>query len=643
MTRYCLLLSMEVRIVLSVILIFFRPSSGSTKYNRASSQLTVIPNITATSVRKIYLQSNQITSIPSDALEYATSVWYLNLQENEITTTSEDAFYGIPIARLYLDTNPLAHFPYFPHINNTLTVLGVADCKITNTNWDLVVPYSNLKQLNLAMNVIKEMPDLNQTKSTLESLGLKGCGITELKPYYFRGFEKLKSLNIEANQFTELKDYTFDGLNALIDLKMAFNKFVATEWFAFSGLSSLQGFYASNGLLTTFPCVGPFSPFLAKFGVHTNKIENFPENCTKFANVTEINFSFNNLQGVTINNALRTFTKVDSFNFQKVGKVCLEFDGLNQLKQSTYINLKENNLKYLPEKNCSVNNAEPDDRALDLPRVTELNLYNNELLQVPNISLLVELKRLLLHYNNLTQLPPFVFAGNKNLTDLVISHNKLTKLPPLVFANNKNLQYIDLSSNSLTEAPDLTGGCEKLIKLILNSNNITSLRPNYFNGCLVLKEVYLSHNLLTAMPSFTKIGSSLKILHIKSNRISGVISADMFINLTALYNFDFVGNYITSLDMAFLQHTPLLYNLNLRHNHNLTTIEDPYRWCTGKACKYLQMYVDINSGIRCDESRCWAKRYPAPIKSYFGKCFGKFWKYVTLADLKCPGDVNNFC
>ena len=487
------------------------------------------------------------------------------------------------------------------------------------------------------------MPDLNQTKSTLESLALTGCKISELKPYYFRGFENLQQLNLESNEFTQLKDYTFDGLSALLNLKMANNKITATEWFTFHGLSSLQGFYAYSGYLTTFPCVGPFSPFLNIFQVHGNKIENFPANCTQFANVTDMRFYVNNLQGVTINNALNTFTKVGFFHFKKVGKVCFEFDGVNQLKLSTGIDITENNLKYFPVKNCSVNNTEPDERALDLPVVENLYLQTNELLQLPNISLLVNLKKLYLRHNKLTKLPLLVFAGNKILNYLDMSNNQFTNLPPLVFSSNEDLQHIDISTNLLTEAPDLTGGCKSLTKLQLGSNKITGLPPNYFSGCPVLTDVSLSHNLLTAIPSLTPIGNSLTKLNLDHNQITGHVSADSFLNLTAMHTSNFDSNQITSFDMSLLQHTPSFYQLSFRRNNLQTEIGDPYRWCSRKACVDFRLFVDFNSKVPCDESRCWAKRYPTPIKSYFGKCFGKFWKHVTLADLKCPGDVYNFC
>ena len=329
------MLSMDLRIILGLVLIFFiHNCEGRTLYQN-NRRLAAIPNVTSSSITGILLFSNRITSIPSYALRGATSALRVDLQKNLISTTSEDAFKGTPILILSLGFNPLAHFPYFPHIDNTLRTLNLIRCKITNTNWDLVVPYTHLKDLTLNSNAIKHMPDLNRTKSTLVLLSLRNCKISELKPHYFRGFNLLRQLDIGMNDFTELKAHTFDGLDSLVYLQMARNKVVATDWFTFAGLSKLERFYANEGHLTTFPCVGPFSPFLILFYAHNNKIENFPANCTKFANVTMMTFSDNNLQGATISGASITFTNINSFNFADVGKVCFEFDGLNQLKQAT--------------------------------------------------------------------------------------------------------------------------------------------------------------------------------------------------------------------------------------------------------------------------------------------------------------------
>ena len=583
------------------------------RYYKHTSGLLTIPNITETWATEVYLYRNKITSIPSNALQHATNTWYLDLRYNSIANTSEEAFSGIPIQKLFLDYNPLTHFPYFPNINNTLTSLGLSYCKITNATWNLVVPYSNLEALNLGLNVIHHMPDLNRTKSRLQSLSLAGCGISAIQANYFDGFVSLKGLNLDSNKLMELGNFVFEGLSSLEGLSLSKNLFVKTEKSTFSGLSSLLNFVSTHGQLTQMPCFGTFSPKLSIFDVTANKIEHFPTNCTHFANTAQLKFSVNNLQDGNINSALKNLSKVTHFSFSKVGKLCLEFDTLNQLKQSIWIGITENKLKYIPIKNCGVTNIEADGRALDLPNLIELVLYKSELVQMPNISLLVNLRKLQLQNNNLTQLPQQSFAGNKKL------------------------QYIDISANLLTQPPDLSGGCTQLLTLKLSANNITNLPANYFRGCPVLATVYLNHNLFTALPSFTLIGNSLSTLYLQYNPISGMVSANSFFNLTALRNLQLEATQISGFDVSALKHTPSLYVLNLRRNNLLTEIGDPYRWCTGTTCKHSHIYVDYNANIRCDESRCWAKRYPTPIKSYFSGCFGKSWGSVTLDNLKCPG------
>ena len=106
---------------------------------------------------------------------------------------------------------------------------------------------------------------------------------------------------------------------------------------------------------------------------------------------------------------------------------------------------------------------------------TYINVSNNGLTYLPDLSRFKQLTHLICSLNKLTYLPPL----NNNLTHLFCGDNQLTELPPL---NNK-LIVLFCHHNQLTWLPPLNNNLQELICSYNNiyNENIEKYKYNYRN------------------------------------------------------------------------------------------------------------------------------------------------------------------
>lgn len=133
-----------------------------------------------------------------------------------------------------------------------------------------------------------------------------------------------------------------------------------------------------------------------------------------------------------------------------------------------------------------------------LVNLEELDLSQNSLVTIPDLSQLTKLKKLNLGYNKINELPDF-FASLISLEELSLANNGIVTLPPS-FGKLKALKSLDLKGNQLITLPAVLFECTNLWELSLYKNGTTQL-PNEFAKLKELKILDLTENQLKDIPT----------------------------------------------------------------------------------------------------------------------------------------------
>lgn len=194
-------------------------------------------------------------------------------------------------------------------------------------------------------------------------------------------------------------------------------------------------------------------------------------------------------------------------------------------------------------------------------RITQLDFIFKNLSSVPEpIKYLTSLKKLILRYNQLTQLPNWIGKLN-DLEHLNLNVNNLNRLPDS-FGLLSSLKELYLWKNELSTLPESFCNLNELSILNIRLNNIMSL-PDAFGNLNKLIELNLHDNKLKSVPLSISNLKSLEILNLSWNEIN--VLPDSIGYLTSLKNFDLERNKLCKLPDSINKLTSLT-NLNLRDN-----------------------------------------------------------------------------
>ena len=171
-------------------------------------------------------------------------------------------------------------------------------------------------------------------------------------------------------------------------------------------------------------------------------------------------------------------------------------------------------------------------------RVTRLDIWLNNLVgQIPDeLGDLSKLEYLDLRSNNLNGPIPSSLGNLSSLTHLNLGGNKLTGAIPGALGGLSNLETLDLRLCGLSgEIPSELGDLSNLEYLVLSNNartdipgsGLTGTIPSELGGLSNLLELYLDDNRLTGIPSELGNLSSLRILSIPRNQLSGQIPSGL--------------------------------------------------------------------------------------------------------------------
>ncbi len=219
-----------------------------------------------------------------------------------------------------------------------------------------------------------------------------------------------------------------------------------------------------------------------------------------------------------------------------------------QLINLHYLNVSNNQLTALPDLS-------------PLTNLKELYVSRNQLTEFPNLSSLANLQSLDVEGNRLTTLPDL--SSFANLQRLDVSRNQLTALPDVSPLTNLEALYLD--ENRLTALPNLSS-LTQLIVLFACDNQITEL-PN-LSSLANLQSLDVSRNQLSSLPELNSL-TDLEQLYVSRNRLTELPDLHSLVDLQILY----VDNtQITRLPDALFQ-LPQISTIFARENPHLVITE----------------------------------------------------------------------
>lgn len=330
-------------------------------------------------------------------------------------------------------------------------------------------------------------------------------------------------------------------------------------------------------------------------------------------------FTDEDVQSVTIKSSIIHFLNNELFmKFPHLERLKIINSELLEIKPNAFskCNLHllsiEDELQTVPSRvfqNCSVikeitlqkiSEVLPDDVFYGLDSLEKLNLDDNKIEILPELSNLRNLVELSLAMNNLKILE--VSLKIQNLTCiffLLFFQNQ--------FEENTNLTSLNLANNNLRSKnlpEDIFLNLKNLEDLNLNQNLLETIKPRWFENLISLKILDLSHNNLEKLPENSFINlNHLNILYVDFNKITE-LQRMSFGNNSELRILTVDNNLIIRIDQDFFENYKKLEYFSSRENECfngfiLGSSEHPINFENEEILKLLsECYQNDGSGFQ---------------------------------------------
>ena len=350
---------------------------------------------------------------------YMLKELFINI--NRLTHVDEDLFKGLTkLTHLYMSDNELSWLP-----RNLFSGL---------TNLNVLTLYTN-QLVDLNENIYHEL-------SNLTDLWLYSNKLKSLSNSLFNKLINLKLLVFRGNQLIDLNEDIFNDLNSLTDLDLSVNKLTSLPNSLFKGLVNVTHLWLyQNQLHVTGFNVSVFNYMtrLTLLNVADNRLKSLPgSNVFKeLHNLNELYLNYNEL--ATLNPHLFDhLNKLTILLLNRNKLMSLPYGIFNNLTNLEFLILEENYLKTLrPNVFYNLFNLKLislSDNSLThidynifkgLYAITRFDIYNNYLLELPNIKHLTELRTMNIIGNELTGLTPDTFSALATDSHLIASQHEI--------------------------------------------------------------------------------------------------------------------------------------------------------------------------------------------------------------------------
>ena len=364
-----------------------------------------------------------------DGLTALTTLW---LDGNDLTSLPTDIFDGLTaLTTLELNDNSLASLPS-----------GVFD--------DL----TSLTTLQLYFNDLTSLPSgIFDNNTSLATLDLGGNDLALLPSGIFDKLTALTFLDLGDNDLTSLPSDIFDELTALTYLDLFLPDLTSLPSDIFDELTSLTTFFFNSGVLTSLPSdIFDELTSLTRISFNGSALTSLPSDIfDELTSLTRLSLLFPNLTSLP-SDVFDELTSLTTLKLRISGLTSLPSDVFDGPTALIALDLSGNGLTSLPS-----------DVFDGLTALIALDLSGNGLTSLPSdvFDGLTALIALDLSGNGLTSLPSDVFDEPTALTIIRLSGNNLSSLPSGIFDGLTALTILQLSGNTVDPLP-LTVSLKKI-------------------------------------------------------------------------------------------------------------------------------------------------------------------------------------
>eukprot|EP00039_Didymoeca_costata_P007975 m.106183 g.106183 ORF g.106183 m.106183 type:complete len:943 (+) comp13898_c0_seq4:47-2875(+) len=198
-----------------------------------NNKLTSIPSIfcNRTSLKKLFLGGNVLTSLPLESMSTLHCVTLLYLMKNEIVSIADGAFSSMAnLTDLNIHDNEIAELPENAFSGATsLKLLSLGNNKLSALPYSSFTSLSNLESLLLYRNPLRSVDNstLFGDLASLKRLRLDDTHIKFLAVDSFHGLSNLKTLFLNVSKLEALPPFIFQHTKNLTTLSLHTNNIQA--------------------------------------------------------------------------------------------------------------------------------------------------------------------------------------------------------------------------------------------------------------------------------------------------------------------------------------------------------------------------------------------------------------------------------
>ncbi|KAA0712899.1 Leucine-rich repeat-containing protein 40 [Triplophysa tibetana] len=500
-------------------------------------------------------KSGQLNLSGRGLTEVPQSVWRLNLDtpqeaQQDLSFGAADRWWEqTDLTKILLSSNKLQNISEDIKLLPALVVLDIHDNQL-NSLPESIGELEHLQKLIVSHNKLTELPAGLWRLTNLHCLHMQQNQMERLPPDLGQ-LVHLEDLDLSNNLLTDIPE-SLSNLTNLMKLNLSSNKIKSLPP-SISEMRSLKMLDCSRNQLESVPSVLAQMQSLEQLYLRNNKLRFLPElPCCKA--LKELHCGNNQIE-------------------------VLEADHLKHLNALSFLDLRENKVKSLPEEITLLQGLERLDLTNNdisslpsglgtLPKLKSLSLEGNPLRSIRrdlltkgtgelltylrsriqggeppngdlreepktamtlpsqakiNVHAIKTLKTLGYSEKQEASIPDEVFdaVDDSPVTNVNFSKNQLTAVPHRLTELKDSLADINLGFNKLTTIPEDFSKLQQLVHIDFRNNLLSSL-PMELEALTKLRSIILSFNRFKSFPDVLYHTSSLETILISNNQVGGI-------------------------------------------------------------------------------------------------------------------------